>query len=47
VIAPTDDARTAFERDDAKLLAARAEISTARKCLARQREIYAQQKEQR
>lgn len=41
VIAPTDDARVAFVKDDAALLAANGTIGRGRSCFARQRQLYA------
>lgn len=41
VIAPTDDARVAFVKDDAALIKARGTIARGRRCLAEQRALYA------
>lgn len=40
-IAPSDDARAAFVKDDAALIAARGAIARGRACLQRQRALYA------
>jgi len=40
-IAPTDDARAAFVKDDAALIRARNEIYRARNCIRDQRQLYA------
>jgi hypothetical protein len=40
-ISPSDDARAAFVKDDAALIAATGEIATGRRCLVRQRQLYA------
>ncbi len=43
-IAPTDDARAAFVKDDAALIKARGEIARGRNCLTEQRRLYAKPK---
>lgn len=40
-VAPTDDARVAFVKDDAALIRASGEIARGRRCLAEQRALYA------
>jgi hypothetical protein len=40
-VAPTDDARAAFVKDDAALIKARGTIARGRACLAEERALYA------
>jgi len=40
-VAPTDDARAAFVKDDAALIKARGVIFRGRRCLVEQRALYA------